>query len=126
MDIGCTVERSGNLPSLNQWVDSCPELLRDSANLSLLGSLNYVLSRSATSRALGSPETHNLLSLTDSLDESNHDLVKEIFNYFFWTWKHASGDFASNFAQLERISERIKDPSVKAYCVGVLQAMGKS
>lgn len=126
MDIGSALDGTFSIPSLNKWIDTCPKLLRDNTYRSLLGSLNYVLSRNVRSRSLGQKEARDFLSLPETFDESNHGLFEEIFNYFFWTWEGTSEDCDSKLEVLRNAAERLNDSSTRAYCLGVLQVISKN
>jgi hypothetical protein len=125
MTIGETVGDRQDISSLKRWIEECPSLVHDNANMDLLESINRVMSRNANCLANGRKEVSNLIAHLDKVDcKSEH--WKAIFNYIYLTKKQASLSEADelDILKLREHIVQLQDSEVKSYGLGMLNIIG--
>ena len=122
ISIGQVVGEREDLPSLKTWIESSPAIIRDRANIELLESINRVMSRNSICLANGRKEVAHLIA---NIESSGHKIEhwKAVFDFFYLT---SSGVHyqESIVASLTKQIEKIEDPAVKSYGMGVLNIIG--
>lgn len=121
IDIGENVDVK-HLPSLNQWIETCPVLVRDITNFELLGSINRIMTRNETSLLTGRTVARELMTNMEKL-EIDSQCWKAAFDFVYLAKKNTpvSGKV---MGILRRHVQRLEDPIVKCYGVGLLKLIG--
>lgn len=118
MDIGQIVGDREGIPSLKTWIETCPSIIRDKANIELLDSINRVMGRNPTCLDNGRREVAHLLANVDRLG-NNLEHWKAVYNFIYLTSKDV-GLEDGVVSSLTHHIERTEDPVIKAYGMGIL------
>jgi len=121
IEVGLSVNDIENIPQLKKWIDSCPSLLQEANNIVLLGSINRVMNRNATSLMNGKKEVAQLLER--SAHYSNKFVYwKPVFDFFYWTCRDSS-DVQCVLDAVPAIIERLEDKEIQCYGSTILLAI---
>lgn len=121
LNIGEIVGDREDIPSLKRWIETCPVVLRDNNNMELLEYVNRVMSRNTICLANGRNELDHLLVNLEKLG-GKFEYWKAVFDFIYLTTK----DIPSRnvIDALQQHTDRLQDPTVKLYGLGVLNIIG--
>ena len=121
MTIGETVGDREEISSLKRWIEMCPSLIREYANMDLLESINRVMSRNANCLTNGRNEVDNLIAYLEKID-SKYEHWKAVFDFIYLTKNQASGEL--DLSKLREHIVQMQDSEVKSYGLGMLNIIG--
>lgn len=121
MNIGETIGDQEDMSSLKRWIETCPSLIRDNANMDLLESINRVMSRNANCLANGRKEVDNLIAHLEKI-HSKSEHWKAVFDFIYLTKNQASGQL--EISTLREQIVQLQDSDVKIYGLGMLNIIG--
>lgn len=121
MNIGETIGDQEDMSSLKRWIETCPSLIRDNANMDLLESINRVMSRNANCLANGRKEVDKLIAHLEKID-SKSEHWKAVFDFIYLTKNQASGQL--EISTLREQIVQLQDSDVKIYGLGMLNIIG--
>lgn len=122
MSIGQVAGDRNDIPSLKRWIETCPTVIRDNANMELLESINRVMSRNSSCLANGKKE---VIRLVDNLERlgSKFDYWKAVFDFIYLTMKDGTNQ-ETIIAALQQQINKLENHEIKSYGLGVLSIVG--
>lgn len=122
IDIGQKVGDREDLPALKCWIETCPAIIRDNANMELLEAVNRVMSRNQNCLINGQKEVAQLVANLEKLG-SKFDHWKAVFDFIYLTKKGAL-EQDEILMTLQQHIGKLEDPALKSYGLGVLSIVG--
>ena len=120
LEVGQNFNQLESLPALKNWIENCPTLIRQDGNGALLGAINRVVSRNATSMKVAREQIPHLMERFENYGIS-YDHWNSVFDFFYWTW--LPDDDRNILTFLQGLIDRLEDPLSKSYGSGVLDAI---